>query len=698
MKQASASTSETRCLWRSLPTSGARRNEQIAEVIANEIVGILDDSPLPWAVTLGCFLRDDLLHPFRYAMNSHDMALGFLHEEPPEYVQVFSEMRDGFVWDPPAPPPDLFNAACAEAARSCGFTPTSVSPPEICRFRGENIDSKINGEYSNRVSLGLPADRLLFLEWYDQREAAGLLARENIPERSILVAASTEGRANPFFHTYARRYLPFARKDGMDSLRVEVSERCARMERILLASHPVWSGDARRIMISTIKHRLEAMVNAHAFGTWIARAAQPRYALFGNDLQGSRRALAEGLRDAGVPLVVINHSGVIHERWRDLYRRKKGPVLVWGRREAALVDPEDLPGGVAAPVGCMRADIDALRSAPVETPPDEFKTRVVCLTNLIYHPMLVLGDHAAYEAQCTALAELARRRTDIDWVIKPHPRYDHHAQYENAVALSGGALTLERRPLKDALAGATVVVSFGAPTTAVLEALIGRRPLLIFESALFPEWRGALATCGRTVSDSAELETAIDAMCGDPALREQLIQKGQTGLAEWISAFGDEAAGNAARVLESVARPAQLPHEANGDAWLLRVVVDLTAVLDGTLAADAWRVAARSHARRGSARLQWSGAVNPINVGWSLCRYVIHEASPRQRVSTRSLVWSIRRLLPRGTRLGPGLLRVYLLLADQVDRAQGRTSPWTSRCLRLLDPRRRVKLPVGVEI
>ncbi|TWT41133.1 hypothetical protein RAS1_38260 [Phycisphaerae bacterium RAS1] len=154
---------------------------------------------------------------------------------------------------------------------------------------------------------------------------------------------------------------------------------------------------------------------------------------------------------------------------------------------------------------------------------------------------LPLTDWAAAARQFGEVAALAARHPEWTFCLRGHPRYDHPRL--RSQLLAGGAsgiaaLDLSRAPLADAVAAADAIVVVNVVTSALMEASLWRRPVLLLCGAMPWYEPGEWLTAGWPhVSSVVMLEEQLTAIVNDPRRRAELTAQTQAAARHF---FGGE--------------------------------------------------------------------------------------------------------------------------------------------------------------
>lgn len=215
--------------------------------------------------------------------------------------------------------------------------------------------------------------------------------------------------------------------------------------------------------------------------------------------------------------------------------------------------------------------------APHARPPAPMPFRVLLITSNLGSPSkgsrLPITDWAAAMRQGDELAALIRSRPDWTFLVRGHPRYDHSAlrsKLTRADAAAPAAIDLTDIPLPDALAQADAVVVLNVITSALMEASLRPRPVILLAAAMpWYEPQSWLTGGWPHVASVAELEALLVAMRADPLRRDALIRQTQAAARQF---FGGRPAPAAPRVLSwlrarvSLLSPPENPGRAAADS------------------------------------------------------------------------------------------------------------------------------------
>ena len=250
-----------------------------------------------------------------------------------------------------------------------------------------------------------------------------------------------------------------------------------------------------------------AIANALAFER-VLRAPGIATVVLGHDSFVRERLLEAVAAHAGVPVVSYAHSGLAPPfQFRNITGRADR-ILVWGTQEAGLL--------TRFGVGEDRIAIIGRRRPKAMPPLPRARPTVVFLTAAVNFDLAAAVSRPSPHLETwDQLVSLASRRDDLDFVLKPHPSYDHFELYE---AVANGGIRIERTAtLPEVLPRTSVAVLVNYTTTAAVDAMAAGVPVLYLRTAVLdtPDRRDALAGTPCEVASVAALEVAIDRLVDD---------------------------------------------------------------------------------------------------------------------------------------------------------------------------------------
>lgn len=149
--------------------------------------------------------------------------------------------------------------------------------------------------------------------------------------------------------------------------------------------------------------------------------------------------------------------------------------------------------------------------------------------------------------RCTReLADLARRRGEWQFVIKPHPRwdlYDLYARLNRDLPADRQLIVLDKQPLAPAVQASDAVCCWCVITSALIEASLHDRPVMMLSRNLIWYDRELWATeAWPHVSSLDEFEAALDRLFSDTAHYAQRVEQTTRAAREFLGGAQTSAA------------------------------------------------------------------------------------------------------------------------------------------------------------
>jgi hypothetical protein len=517
------------------------------------------------AVFHGCDIvermQNDMFYLFLTALRCEHMVRCALREHRPERVVHFKEMAEAFLWDPPEPPPDMFNAAVAWCAEREGIPATAVDGPRPAPPAAAAPDP---GPAAPAKPLPGVRPIALLVSAHFRSEMMPLVRRVIKDERNEWVVLSDA--AGPI--------KGVVRMDAslLDGLPLVAAPFRDTVEMLRDEGLPVLTGGGKRDLAVINENprlrfawdrwtrRLLAGARRYARAELLCKALQPRALVTGYDFEGGVRCFQQAFLDAGVPVISIDHVGLSLPSSQRRNRGARAHVAVWGEHDARGQERFRGPNRRAFRVGCMRSELaETLErsqpgaSRPARTMPS---SRVVFFTSKRAQMWGTSVDTSRYLETWLGLARLGARRREWDFIIKPHPRYDNDRFYERLIAHVPGGMRLLACRAREALADAGVAVLMNTPSTVGIEAVAMGVPLVYLRDSLLDGARGHSpledggAVVVRSVSD---LEAELERLSCDAPYRASVCERARTWLSSVLQATGEAAVRNMLEATETIA-------------------------------------------------------------------------------------------------------------------------------------------------
>jgi len=560
-------------LWDFIDQPTADENDELAWTLCDRLGSF--NTGLPEIVTnLAERCQDDYAFPIRFALNTATTVGRCIDALKPDVVAVFSENREAFNWDPADPPPDIFNAVVRWCAEERNLSVELLTLPDMGRRDGV-ADQTTMGRFPHPVES--KADLLMLANFLSVTERELLVRSESIKKYATINICD---RASvPYMPEQLLDMLPFHARIQKNSTASAVQEHMAG-----------FSGKDARCVTHNIhllflwEHVLRRLGNGercYRAGRFMARASGAKLALLGYSVMGYMRCLREGLMAEGCHTLSINHSGIgRYDSWKR-HRGDRGPLAVWGSWEKEVLARFRRSSETMHVTGSLRRDIQAMMSAHPVTPDMSQRPRVVILTGRITHLYAAAADVNAHWQMWDAVLALIHRHPEWDFVIKPHPRYDHVPVYESPKFKAAANLTIFKGAIADILPGTSVAIAFNNMTTGCLEPMARDIPLIAIENAIRTNDRDQLEEGAIAVSSIDQLESALSQMLLDSDARRERIARGKKFLHRVVHASGDNAVDNYIRLMDNELDQVPARKICAASSWLLRMLLSVQHVMAG---------------------------------------------------------------------------------------------------------------------
>lgn len=312
---------------------------------------------------------------------------------------------------------------------------------------------------------------------------------------------------------------------------------------------------------------------------------RPSLVVLGHDTFTVERVFVRIAREQRVPTVAFLHPGFRATAGYQGVAGEADYFLAWGSEDVrgltlyGETDPVHIyPVGSAQyytryHASAKKADESARRQAqdrarqdlslPIGSPV------ILLLTANIYLGLDTMADPVIHRVTWRELSVLAARRTDLIFVIKPHPSYDHFEFYRHLCRLGpSNLILLETARLDVALAASDIAVLINYCTTAALEAMLEHLPVVFLRTAIYPAYQDdQLKAHGAvSVSSVSELEAALERLLQDADFRDEVLHDAEIALAAVLGEREQPAPMD--RIMEAFDRLA-LPPETGHDSETL---------------------------------------------------------------------------------------------------------------------------------
>lgn len=494
----------------------------------------------------------------------------------PQQVYGFPEMAQSYQWDfPVVQPPDIFNATVANCAVARGLQHCVVNVPA----QQPESDTDVAG-----TSTPLPYSAPVRSQTGPYRTICFAPKFAALREMRVLIDAVRNGAQQDWLvvtDSGDQLGLPTLRQELLLSLPFELSEWSLKdlaVRRDVLLHCLV--GQLDETVWRVISHSHFGFVwgyyNAmHAeWDRWYSAArflvasTNVSAVVVGYDIFATNRIIEAAFAKQGVPVMSIDHVGCGVDPSQRRNTGAHAHVAVWGQADRLGQTRWRGSQWQAVEVGTLRTDHAFLEdvlnhndSSSARQPLNSSlarRPRIVFFTSKFATSRSVTGSIDKFERSWAELLELVARRSDWDFVLKPHPSYDHHMLYGSKPFIHQNLAIIGRqaKSAQEVLATADVAILINCASTTAIDAVGLGVPVLYLKDASWPGEKSpiddGLAKC---VGSVADLEVEIARLVSDRDYRAEVIHVNNASLSGLITAAGRSAVDRAVSAIESVRTP-----------------------------------------------------------------------------------------------------------------------------------------------
>jgi hypothetical protein len=269
---------------------------------------------------------------------------------------------------------------------------------------------------------------------------------------------------------------------------------------------------------------------------------KPEMVIFGHEAFTVERALVKLAQNKNIPTLGMVHGGL---GCKSQYRGLVGDadsILVWSDVDIAGLMSFGIGQARLIKIGCIRYEnkfvgftkdngIDYLlpkRKAKNRLGVEQDKPLIVLLTAEVNTGLAApVADPRNHRVALMEFLSLVKSRPDLQFVIKAHPTYDYFQLYREMLHSQLPNLVFnEQLTLSDVLAASDICLMINYCTTAALEAMLCRIPVVYFNNAVYPldDWRDMLSeksVC--RVSTIIDVELAVDNILTNQPVRQAIL-------------------------------------------------------------------------------------------------------------------------------------------------------------------------------
>lgn len=262
----------------------------------------------------------------------------------------------------------------------------------------------------------------------------------------------------------------------------------------------------------------------------------PEIVIFGHEAFAIERHLVNLAKQRNIYTIGLFHEGLcIKSAYRGLAGNTDS-ILLWNDYGVEIMESFGIEKSRLQKIGNLRyankfEKYVNLQNAPINRRDD--KKRKLGLSDK--KPVILLVTAAINTDFCGIWAHpgkhrkayndlfcLISRRKDLQFIIKSHPTYDHYELYRKLNHMHLPNLKfIENITIDEVIEVSDVCFMINYFTTAALEAMLGRVPVLYLDNAVYPlkDWKVVYDNINR-VHSITELESKIDLLLTEPNTRK----------------------------------------------------------------------------------------------------------------------------------------------------------------------------------
>jgi len=273
---------------------------------------------------------------------------------------------------------------------------------------------------------------------------------------------------------------------------------------------------------------------------------KPTMVIFGHEAFTVERVLVKLAQNNNIPTLGMVHGGV---GFKFQYRGLVGDadsILVWSDVDIACLMSFGIDQARLIKIGCIRYEsmfvrftkdngIDFLLpkiKAKNRIGFEQGKPLIALLTAEINTGLAApIANARNHRIALMEFLSLVKSRPDLQFVIKAHPSYDYYELYREMLHSQLPNLVFnEQYTLSDVLAASDVCLMINYCTTAALESMLHRVPVVYFNNAVYPldDWRDTLwEKSVYRVSTIIDVELAIDNILTNQPVRQAILMEAE---------------------------------------------------------------------------------------------------------------------------------------------------------------------------
>jgi hypothetical protein len=305
---------------------------------------------------------------------------------------------------------------------------------------------------------------------------------------------------------------------------------------------------ANRHLIFQFKRIKEEMGNALAYGDVFAvllDLLKPSAIIFAHEAFTVEKMLVGLAKKKGIPTASLFHGGLGPRVGFQGLCGDSDEILVWNNYDIDILVSFCVDRARIKKIGCVRYEDEYKQYKQYKQykHPYEHKTKAKAKAfigldkNKPLITLLTAQINTGFAAPCADPGKhreaikhyisFVQARPDLQFVIKAHPGYDYNELYSNLLDHNLPNLFYDAGlKLDDVLKASDICFMLNYFTSAAIEAMLKRVPLIFLDNAIYPlrDWQDSLTDTAITrVSSFLELESTINELLTIPELKENKL-------------------------------------------------------------------------------------------------------------------------------------------------------------------------------
>lgn len=484
--------------------------------------------------------QQDLIYPFEASLNARTVYGRIFSTHPIEKIRGYFLPSVGVVRTGPAPTSravrSVTQAILLYLAERHGITverlnsslPLSLGSSS---YRGRAINHRKDAKFSTADNV---ADKIILVyetgmpasEHADLMEALDKLPgmkAVSISQRVLELA--TQSDAEIGFESFWNKFV-----ESVTNYQGEYTE--------------IFANEHLLFQFERIKKEMES---ASTFGDVFAaflELLKPSLVIFGHEAFTIERVLVRLARNRKIPTAGLVHGGL---GFKFAFRGLIGEadvIMLWNEIDIEWLTSFGVDKSRLNKIGSIRYESNYVkyasehgmaspktkRAAKIRLGVSQDKPLIVLITAEINTGLAApIAEPGKHREAIRGFLALVDSRPDLQFIIKAHPGYDYFELYRRLLDPKRPNLAfLEQATLSEILEASDICLMINYCTTAALEAMLLRVPLVYMNNAVYPsdDWRDSLAETGlHRVATIDELERGIDSLLTNSVTKRSALNE-----------------------------------------------------------------------------------------------------------------------------------------------------------------------------